>query len=83
MDPIISVDTSRKKVLITLGDTFHKECDPSTELENVAAGTNKQILEQLNEKLKDYNYKLATKPKWRFIVKTYGYAAIEALIEQE
>jgi len=83
MEPIISVDTDRKKVLITINDTFQNDCDPTIELENVVAGTNKKILEQLNEKLKDYNYKIAEKPKWRFLVKAYGYAAVEAVIEKE
>ncbi len=83
MEPIISVDTDRKKVLITLNDTFHNDCDPSVELENVVAGTNTTILNSLQEKLQEYNYKLAERPRWRFLVKAHGHAAVEAHIINE
>jgi len=83
MEPIISVDTKRKKVLVTINDTFNVECSPTKEVEDLASGSNEKIFNQVVKKLDKYNFTFPTRMKWRYVVRTKGYAAVECPIVEK
>jgi hypothetical protein len=83
MEPIISVDTKRKKVLVTINDTFNIDCSPTQEIEDLVAGSNENIFNKVVEKLDTYNFTFPTRMKWRYIVRAKGFAAAECPIVEK
>jgi hypothetical protein len=80
MDIIISVDVTRKKVLVLIHDTFNIECSPTKEIEELVSGSNEKVLDQVIEKLETCKFTFPTIKKWRYIVRAKGYATAECSI---
>jgi len=77
---IISVDTKRMKVLVSIGDTFQNEINSTEVLENTISGIDKEVIDAIQEKLSLSYCKLDPQLKWRIIVKSYGYAVADCPI---
>ena len=75
MDVIISVDTKRMNVLVSIHDTFNNECVPSKEIEDVMAGTNEKIIQQIQDKLSLSYCQLDPTQKWKKVSNYKGYAS--------